>query len=83
MQNHEIYTNYILENALDFIKTNTVPLITMVSGIALGQSETHRTLGEYLTDPVTIGLIKDYMSIFLSLGGFIVILYNTFRKRKK
>ena len=81
--NHEVYVNYIIENIIDFGKTNFVSIVSMVGGIALGQSETHKTLGEYLTDPTTVGLIKDYVSIILAIGGFLLMMYNTFKKKKK
>lgn len=83
MHHKEIITSYIIENIIDFGRTNLVPIVSMVGGIALGQSETHKTLAEYLTDPTTVGLIKDYISIFLALGGFVLMMFNTFRKRKK
>lgn len=80
---NELFKVHILENIYEFGRTNIGPIISMISGIALGQSETHKTLGEYLTDPTTVGLIKDYLSMILALGGFLVLLYNTFKRKKK
>lgn len=50
----------------------------MATGMTLGESDP--SVLHYLSDPITIDLLKNYVSMICTLGGFILVIYNTFFK---
>ncbi len=64
---------------IDVIKHNMVSVGSMTLGLILGQTEPHGTF----SDPTSVGLIKDYVSMTVAIGGFLLLVYNTFIKKSK
>jgi hypothetical protein len=67
------------EKLTQLIGDTLTPIITIATGIGVGQSDVHN----HFTDPVFVGLCKDYISMAVAMGGFILLIYNTFIKKRK
>ena len=63
----------------EYLKEVYPALLTIVSGVSLGQSD----VPNYFTDPEIVGLVKNYISILATVGGFIILIYKTFFAKPK
>ena len=67
------------EKLAQLVSDTLTPILTIATGIGVGQSEVHNNF----TDPELVGLCKDYISIAVTLGGFALLIYNTWFKNRK
>jgi hypothetical protein len=79
----EQLVHYYFERMVHFLHENTIAIGTMATGAVVSESELHKHFTDYLTDPSLVDLVQSYIGIICTLGGFMLMVYTTFFKKKK
>jgi hypothetical protein len=74
---------HVIEKITDFLSDNAAGIVTMATGIAVGNTDAHMNFQELFTDLYTLEVLKAWVGIAFPILGFGLMVYNTFFKKPK